>query len=80
MKTTKRKTATKRTTTKKPTVRGLKKVCSSVVKATGLKTDGTLKKGFKYVAGGKIVKVVAKKAPVRKKVVKKAPVKKAKKK
>lgn len=85
MKTTKRKTATKRTATKrtatkKPAVRGLKKVCSSVVKATGLKTDGTLKKGFKYVAGGKIVKVVAKKAPVRKRVVKKTPVKKAKKK
>lgn len=71
MKTTRRKTTTKRVTAKKPTVRGLKKVCSGVVKATGLKADGTLKKGFKYIAGGKIVKVapkpVAKKKPVTKK-------------
>lgn len=44
---------------KKPTVKGLKKVCSSVLKATGLKSDGTLKKGFKYIKGGKIVKVKA---------------------
>lgn len=41
---------------KKPSVRGLKTVCSRVVKATGLKVDGTLKKGYKYVKGGKIVK------------------------
>ncbi|WP_337967187.1 hypothetical protein [uncultured Flavobacterium sp.] len=71
MKTTRRKTTTKRTTAKKPSVRGLKKVCSGVVKATGLKTDGTLKKGYKYIAGGKIVKVtpkpIAKKKPVAKK-------------
>lgn len=71
MKTTRRKTTTKRTTAKKPSVRGLKKICSGVVKATGLKADGTLKKGYKYVAGGKIVKVtpktVAKKKPVTKK-------------
>jgi hypothetical protein len=57
----------------KKTVRGLKKVCASVVKATGLKTDGTLKKGFKYVKGGKIVKVeTVKTKPVKKKTVKKA--------
>jgi hypothetical protein len=65
---------------KKPTVKGLKKVCSSVLKATGLKSDGTLKKGFKYIKGGKIVKVktvTAKAKPVKKKVTKKKPVKKA---
>ena len=68
---------------KKPSVRGLKTVCSQVLKATGLRVDGTLKKGYKYVAGGKIVKtsatpckakkvcakkIVAKKKPVAKKV------------
>lgn len=52
---------------KKPTVRGLKKVCSHVVKATGLKVDGTLKKGFKYIKGGKIVAVAKEKKPVVKK-------------
>ncbi|WP_199250877.1 hypothetical protein [Flavobacterium sp. I-STPA6A] len=41
---------------KKPSVRGLKTLCSNVVKATGLKVDGTLKKGFKYIKGGKVVK------------------------
>jgi hypothetical protein len=64
---------------KKPTVKGLKKVCSRVVKATGLKSDGTLKKGFKYVKGGKIVKVkaaTAKAKPVKKKVPQKKAVKK----
>jgi hypothetical protein len=62
---------------KKPTVRGLKKVCSHVVKATGLKVDGTLKKGFKYATGGKIVKVAPSKKPVaKKKVVKKTVAKK----
>ncbi|MBS7231735.1 hypothetical protein KHA90_11925 [Flavobacterium psychroterrae] len=65
---------------KKKTVKGLKKLCSSVVKATGLKTDGTLKKGFKYVKGGKIVKTTAKKAIVKTKVAKKKPVKKVAKK
>ncbi|RKR11127.1 hypothetical protein C8C83_2824 [Flavobacterium sp. 90] len=75
MKTTRRKTTTKRTTAKKPTVRGLKKVCSGVVKATGLKADGTLKKGYKYIAGGKIVKVTPK-STVKKKVVKKPVAKK----
>jgi hypothetical protein len=63
--------------TKKPTVRGLKKVCSHVVKATGLKVDGTLKKGYKYATGGKIVKVAPAKKPVaKKKVVKKSVAKK----
>lgn len=64
---------------KKPSVRGLKTVCSHVVKATGLKVNGTLKKGFKYAKGGKIVKtaVTATKKPViKKKVVKKTVAKK----
>jgi hypothetical protein len=69
---------------KKPSVRGLKTLCSHVVKATGLKVDGTLKKGFKYIKGGKVVKTtptpskakkVCAKKPVAKKktVVKKKP-------
>lgn len=61
---------------KKPSVKGLKTVCSKVLKATGLKVDGTLKKGFKYATGGKIVKVVAKKPIAKKKVIKKTAVKK----
>ena len=55
----------------KPAVRGLKKVCARVVKATGLKVDGTLKKGYKYIKGGKVVKVIPKKKPVKKRAVKK---------
>ncbi|MCV9929044.1 hypothetical protein OIU83_15370 [Flavobacterium sp. LS1R49] len=65
---------------KKPTVKGLKKVCSSVIKGTGLKSDGTLKKGFKYIKGGKIVKAKAtttKAKPAKKKTVKKPTVRKA---
>lgn len=31
-------------------------LCSSVIQKEGLKKDGTLKKGFRYKAGGKIVK------------------------
>ncbi|WP_281322070.1 hypothetical protein [Flavobacterium aestivum] len=69
---------------KKTSVRGLKTVCSRVLKSTGLKADGTLKKGFKYLKGGKIVKVTVKptvkKKSVKKKVAKKKPVKKATKK
>lgn len=55
---------------KKPSVRGLKTVCTRVVKATGLKVDGTLKKGYKYIKGGKVVKVAQPKKPVKKRVVK----------
>lgn len=56
---------------KKPSVRGLKTVCKRVIKQVGLKVDGTLKKGYKYV-GGKVVKVAPKvkaKKPVAKKKV-----------
>lgn len=38
-----------------------KKLCSSIIVKDGLKKDGTLKKGFKYIKGGKIVKTTAKK-------------------
>ena len=70
---------------KKTAVRGLKKVCARVTKTEGLKVDGTLKKGYKYQAGGKIVKVavkpITKKKVIKKKAVaKKKPAKKAKKK
>ncbi len=56
-------TAKKKTAPKKKTVRGLKKVCSSNMAVTGLKVNGTLKKGFKYVNGKpkKVVKKVTKK-------------------
>ena len=67
----KSKSKTMKTGLGKPAVRGLKKVCARVVKATGLKVDGTLKKGYKYIKGGKIVKVVLKKDPVKKRAVKK---------
>jgi hypothetical protein len=38
-----------------------KRLCSSVIKREGLKKDGTLKKGYRYVKGGKVVKAKAKK-------------------
>lgn len=53
---------------KKPTVKGITKMCASAGKVAGLKVDGTLKKGYKYAKGGKIVKVVV--SPSKKKVVK----------
>jgi hypothetical protein len=33
-----------------------KKLCSPVIKREGVKKDGTLKKGYKYVKGGRVVK------------------------
>ena len=33
-----------------------KKLCSKVVRREGVKVDGTLKKGFRYVKGGQVVK------------------------
>ena len=42
--------ATKRKT---PTAR---KMCSKIIRREGVKIDGTLKKGFKYVKGGRVVK------------------------
>lgn len=33
-----------------------KKLCSKVIRVPGLKVDGTLKKGHRYLRGGGIVK------------------------
>ncbi len=63
MATAKKKTAIagkKRPATKKKSITA-KKLCSSVIVKEGLKKDGTLKKGYKYKAGGKIVKASPKK-------------------
>jgi hypothetical protein len=38
-----------------------KKLCSGVIQREGVKKDGTLKKGFRYVKGGKVVKAKTKK-------------------
>ncbi len=38
-----------------------KRLCSSVIKREGVKKDGTLKKGYRYVKGGKVVKAKVKK-------------------
>lgn len=43
-----------------------KKMCSKVIKREGVKTDGTLKKGYKYVKGGRVVKVAPAKKPATK--------------
>ena len=37
------------------------KLCSGVILREGVKKDGTLKKGYRYVKGGKVVKAKAKK-------------------
>lgn len=50
--------ATARKTTKKASV---KKSCRRLVKPTGVKADGTLKKGYRYMKGGRVVKAKAKK-------------------
>lgn len=44
-----------------------KKLCSKVIPREGIKLDGTLKKGYHYTPGGKVVKVVAKKKVATKK-------------
>lgn len=51
--------------------RGLKTVCRRIVRPEGVKADGHLKKGFKYLKGGKVVK-----SGTKAKTVKKSPVKK----
>lgn len=33
-----------------------KKLCSKIIRREGVKLDGTLKKGFRYAKGGRIVK------------------------
>ncbi|WP_395074541.1 hypothetical protein [Flavobacterium sp.] len=37
------------------------KLCSSVIVRDGVKRNGTLKKGYRYVKGGRVVKAKAKK-------------------
>lgn len=65
MATTKKKPGTpaKRKTTKKASV---KKACRKLVTPTGVKADGTLKPGYKYLKGGRVVKAKAKTASKRK--------------
>lgn len=55
-----------------------KKLCSKVIRREGLKLDGTLKKGYHYTPGGKVVKAAPKKKVTAKKkvVAKKATAKK----
>lgn len=45
--------STKKTPAKRTSA---KKLCSSIIVRDGLKKDGTLKKGYRYAEGGKIVK------------------------
>ena len=58
-------------TKKTPKRTTAKKLCSSVIVREGLKKDGSLKKGYRYAEGGKIVKAKpVKKVLAKKKVVK----------
>ena len=38
-----------------------KKLCSGIITREGVKKDGTLKKGYRYVKGGRVVKAKTKK-------------------
>ena len=55
-----------------PKPKGIVKFTAKNAHVEGVKRDGTLKKGYKYIAGGKIVKIkkavtsCAKKAPAKK--------------
>lgn len=53
----KKRAASKKTSLKKPAPKGLVKFAAKTVHIEGIKRDGTLKKGYKYVSGGKIVKI-----------------------
>ena len=55
----KRAASKKKSGLKKPTTKGVIKFAAKNVHVEGVKRDGTLKKGYKYVAGGKIVKIKA---------------------
>ncbi len=37
-----------------------KKLCSSVIKREGVKQNGTLKKGYRYAKGGRVIKAKTK--------------------
>jgi len=43
---------------RKNSVSKLKRSCRAISRPEGLKVNGTLKKGYKYVKGGKIVKAI----------------------
>lgn len=65
---TRKTTTAKKAAPKKKTATTAKKLCSKVIKREGVKADGTLKKGYRYAPGGKIVKAKpAAKKPVAKK-------------
>ncbi|CCG53566.1 Hypothetical protein KQS_08135 [Flavobacterium indicum GPTSA100-9 = DSM 17447] len=51
---------TKSKSKKKKTI-SAKKMCSRIIQREGVKKDGTLKKGYRYVKGGRVVKAKAKK-------------------
>ncbi len=58
----KRATASKKKSLNTPLPKGMTKSVARAINVTGLrKSDGTLKKGFKYAPGGRIVKVTTKK-------------------
>ena len=69
---------------KAPRPKGIVKFTAKNAHVEGVKRDGTLKKGYKYIAGGKIVKIkpakssCTKKAPAKKKPATKKPVAKKK--
>lgn len=59
----KRKAAAKKSGLKAPAKKKsitAKKMCSKVIRKEGVKVDGTLKKGYKYIKGGKVVKTTVK--------------------
>lgn len=51
----------KKTKTKKKKSITAKKMCSSIIAREGVKKDGTLKKGYRYVKGGRVIKAKPKK-------------------
>lgn len=54
--------STRKTTTKKKKSVTAKKLCSKVIKREGINSrTGQLKPGYRYLAGGRIVKVKTKK-------------------
>lgn len=46
-------------TRKKRSTAGIKKACRKVTRPTGVKLDGSLKKGYRYAKGGRVVKAKA---------------------
>lgn len=56
MATTKKKAPAKKAAAKKKTPTTAKKLCSKVIKREGVKSNGQLKKGYKYAKGGRVVK------------------------